>query len=383
MSYAAPSIAKDFSISASLMGVIMSSFFLGYALMQLPGGLLADKFGTRKVLMVITFVWSLFTALTGAAWSPVSMILFRFFFGLGEGAFMATAVKAISEVYPRKERARANSVMMIAMGITVSMGPVLFTNLIAVHGWRTLFYSIGVLGLIVIILYFFFFKIDNTRQDDSQIATQKVDDGETVSLSQFAKMPMMWSLALVYLCMSFVMWGLNSWVPTYLANVRGLELVKIGWLQVGPSTCTIISYLITGYVLDKISLNATKITGFIVAVVTAVSLFIMVTVESLTVFFICQGLSLGCMGFIGLFGNNIIMKRFSPDVVGAGIGFIGFGAQIGAFAAPLTMGLIIDSVGGSFTVAFRCLAFLALVCAIGAFSLPNLNKKKPTEQINS
>ena len=61
-------IAKDFNLSPSVMGIVLSSFFAGYAIMQLPGGWLADKFGSRKVITISILLWSLFTILTGMAY---------------------------------------------------------------------------------------------------------------------------------------------------------------------------------------------------------------------------------------------------------------------------------------------------------------------------
>ena len=76
MSYAVVQIGKEFNLNASLIGLVLSSFFIGYAIMQIPGGWLADRFGSRKVLLVIVFVWSIFTGLTGSAWSLLSLLIY-------------------------------------------------------------------------------------------------------------------------------------------------------------------------------------------------------------------------------------------------------------------------------------------------------------------
>src|SRR5690242_7578272 len=73
MNYAVLSITKDLQLSASSTGILLSSFFAGYAIMQMPGGWLSDKFGPRKVLLIAVISWSIFTGLTGAAWSLASM----------------------------------------------------------------------------------------------------------------------------------------------------------------------------------------------------------------------------------------------------------------------------------------------------------------------
>ena len=84
MASAIPFIAKDLSLSPIVMGQVLSSFFIGYALMQIPGGVLADVLGPRAVLSASVVWWSAMTALTGAAPGLTALILIRILFGVGE-----------------------------------------------------------------------------------------------------------------------------------------------------------------------------------------------------------------------------------------------------------------------------------------------------------
>jgi MFS family permease len=93
MSVAIPYIAKDFNLSPVAMGGVMSAFFAGYALCQIPGGLLADRFGARRLMVTALVWWSAFTAITGAVGSLTSMLVVRVFFGIGEGLFPGGSFK--------------------------------------------------------------------------------------------------------------------------------------------------------------------------------------------------------------------------------------------------------------------------------------------------
>src|SRR5688572_25770347 len=87
MASAIPFIAEDFKLSPLQMGQVMSAFFVGYALMQIPGGLLADRFGPRIVLAVSLVWWSVMTALTGVVGGLAALLVIRVLFGLGEGPY--------------------------------------------------------------------------------------------------------------------------------------------------------------------------------------------------------------------------------------------------------------------------------------------------------
>ena len=94
ISLAIVQIGEDLSLDASKLGIILSAFFVGYAFMQIPGGWLADRFGSRKVIVAAVVAWSIFTALSGLAWSFISLILIRFLFGIGEGGYPAASYES-------------------------------------------------------------------------------------------------------------------------------------------------------------------------------------------------------------------------------------------------------------------------------------------------
>jgi MFS family permease len=96
ISSAVPSIQKEFGFSIVTMGWILSSFQWGYALFQIPGGWLGDRFGPRRALSAIVVWWSLFTSATTLAWSAGSMAAVRFLFGMGEAGAFPIATRSLS-----------------------------------------------------------------------------------------------------------------------------------------------------------------------------------------------------------------------------------------------------------------------------------------------
>ena len=154
-------------------GLLLSSFFAGYAIMQLPGGRLADRFGARKVRITSVIMWSIYTGLTGAAWSMASMVMICFLFGIGEGGFQPSSSKIISQVFPEKKRAGAMSIMLSSGGIIALIIPVLSVTMLTTIGWWITFVIIGIIGAVIAALYWYFIKIPNNdeninRQDSKE-----------------------------------------------------------------------------------------------------------------------------------------------------------------------------------------------------------------------
>ena len=167
INYAVLSISEDLQLSPTSTGLILSSFFAGYALMQIPGGWLADRFGSRRVLMVSVLMWSIFTALTGAVWSLASMIAIRFVFGIGEGGFQPSSSKLISQTFPMDKRAWAMSIMLSSGGIVSLIVPLLSAYMLTTIGWRISFVILGGIGFLITILYWAFIKLpENVKEEE-------------------------------------------------------------------------------------------------------------------------------------------------------------------------------------------------------------------------
>ena len=116
---AAIQISQEFDLSPSQIGMIMSSFFISYSLMTLVGGILADKYGSRKVITTIMLLWSVFTALTGMAWSFASLVVLRLFLGLGESIAFPGSTKIFAAEVPAERRGIANAVVAAALAFVL------------------------------------------------------------------------------------------------------------------------------------------------------------------------------------------------------------------------------------------------------------------------
>jgi len=161
---AIPFIAREFGLSPLGMGGVLSAFFMSYAVMQFPGGLLADKFGPRPVMAASVAGWSLFTLLTGVAGSITSLLWIRFLFGLSEGSFSPSASKTVALCFPPGSVGRANGLQLAAMQIGAAASPLFVSWVIAVRGWRAVFFSLFAPGVILTVLVLTIVKVVNSSE---------------------------------------------------------------------------------------------------------------------------------------------------------------------------------------------------------------------------
>src|SRR5665213_2395683 len=123
MNFALPYIGKDFQLNHTQQGLLVSAFFITYAFSQLPGGVLADRIGTRKTIAIAMIGWSAFTGLTGLAWSFSALIVIRFLFGIGEGVLPGASYKAISERTEPGDRMTAIGIMSSSNQFGAAVAP--------------------------------------------------------------------------------------------------------------------------------------------------------------------------------------------------------------------------------------------------------------------
>nr|WP_263327812.1 MFS transporter [Neobacillus sp. Marseille-Q6967] len=377
MNYAILGISKDLQLSASQTGIVLSSFFAGYALMQIPGGWLADRFGFRKIIIMAVFAWSVFTILSGMAWSFMSLILIRFLFGLGEGSFFPSASKGIASWFPQNERSRAMSFMLTSGTIMGVITPIIGTQSMQTIGWQMIFYIAGAIGILVALLYVFFLK----EREGSTGGRIENPSKNKAPLRDVLKTPIIWNLFIAYFAIYAVQWGLMAWMPTYLVEARNLDLTSVGYISAIPAVAGIIAMLASGYILDKLPEGKDKVIAAVFAVLTAVFLYLMAFAPNIAMFAVYQSVVTIFMSFNIILIISAPLKMLSEEVVGTANGFINTGAQFAGVLTPMLIGFLVDAFDGSYTVAFIMLIMFALLCA-GSLFLIRSKKEIPSFKKN-
>ncbi|WP_337101081.1 MFS transporter [Paenibacillus sp. YIM B09110] len=376
MNYAVLDIVKDLGLNPSQQGMLLSSFFLGYAIMQMPGGALADKFGFRKVILFSIIIWSIFTGMTGLAWSLASMVVIRFLFGIAEGGYFPSGSKAIAATFPLNERSRAMSLMLSSATIAGIFTPILTTQAMGTIGWRSLFYIIGGAGLIVGFLFYFFLKEPAKASPEEGMISARPKAAKA-PLKEVLKTPMIWNLFIAYFSIYAINWGLSAWMPTYMMEARGLDLKAIGLLSAIPAFVGIFGMIFSGYVLDRLTKGADKIVAALLSIGTGILLYLMANAATTTLFIAYQSVVTIFASFIITLIASQSLKTMPASIVGSANGFINTGAQLAGFLTPMLIGFMVQAFGGSYTAAFTMLIGFAVLCAIALITARGRKEESP------
>lgn len=357
LSMGAPALTAELQLSPTELGMVLSVFYFGFWLMQLPGGWLADRFGAKSVVIVAIGFWSLFTLLTGLAWSLASLLLIRLLFGLGEGAFPSAAIKNAAENYRIEQKPKITSLLVSSNYVGSMLAPLLIAPLLLHFEWRHTFMLIGTLGIAFVLIYSL--TVRNTPLEGGE-GPQRISWQDVRNVM---KHPLLWKIAAVWFGLSLINKGLDSWMPVYLMTERHLDLKAVGVLLPIPYLMAGIATATGGWVMMKFFDGRENLMLLLSALFTAISIGFMYSANSLTGVIVAQAFTYFFKSFVLAVAVALPTKILAPRMVGSGIGVINFGGQAAGFIAPLAIGLIVQhfSYGSAFLFLMAAALFSTLM----------------------
>ncbi|MEM1326511.1 MAG: MFS transporter [Bacteroidota bacterium] len=265
ISVAKENIAGDLGLSDKAMGWVLSAFALGYALFQVPSGAMVDRFGPRRVLTSIVSIWSVLTALTGAAWNYVSLLVIRFAFGAGEAGAFPGMSRAIFSWIPLKERGIITGINFSGSRLGAAFALPLVAWMITNYGWRSTFFILGFIGVIWALVWWFAFRDTPEKQPNlpteerDYIVThrQQTDDTAAPKLStqQLLSSKNMQSAIVQYFCSNFTFFFALTWLFPYIKETYNLAAMEAGWYAVAPFVAGAVGNWLAGGLIDRLFRN--------------------------------------------------------------------------------------------------------------------------------
>jgi sugar phosphate permease len=287
ISTAAPLISKEFNFDNVTMGFIFSAFVWAYAMFQVPGGWLSDRFGARTVLGTIVTYWSIMTAATGLAFNATSFYVVRFLFGIGEAGAFPGATRAMQLWYPRRERGFVQGITHSASRAGAAIAPPIVLFIMLNLSWRWAFVICGAVGVLWSLWWALSYR--NLPEDhpmvnreelevirgvgaDGNINPPPVAERTQVPWGTLLRSPNMWAIMLAYFCYVYCLWIFLTWLTKYLIDVRHFTLLKGGLLASLPLWAGVIGDTVGGLATDgllrktgnaKLARAAVAITGLL------------------------------------------------------------------------------------------------------------------------
>jgi MFS family permease len=262
ISSAVPAIQREFGFSIVTMGWILSSFQWGYAIFQIPGGWLGDRFGPRRALAAIVTWWSIFSSATVLAWNAISMAVIRFLFGIGEAGAFPIATRSLSRWMLPSERGFAQGITHAGSRFGGAVTPAIVAYLIANYGWRTPFLCFGLIGVLWAGIWYWYYRdtpaehpsVNSTERSLIEQSTAQFRNGANrrVPWGLILRSPQMWILSAMYFCYAYNVSVYLVWFPKYLHAYRGFEIERMGLYASLPLLAGVIGDALGGWTSDRL-----------------------------------------------------------------------------------------------------------------------------------
>ncbi|PXW48547.1 ACS family D-galactonate transporter-like MFS transporter [Klebsiella oxytoca] len=375
----APKLTSEIHIDPAMMGIVFSAFAWTYALAQIPGGMFLDRFGNKLTYALSIFFWSTFTLLQSFSVGLKSLLLLRLGLGISEAPCFPVNSRVVSKWFPQHERARATATYTVGEYIGLAaFSPLLFI-ILEHHGWRTLFFITGGLGIAFTFVWWKFYHEPHESKTANKAELEYIGLENTEKVNE--NVPFNWPDAKRLLCCRQIIGAslgqfagnttlvfFLTWFPTYLANERHLPWLHVGFFASWPFMAAAVGILFGGWVSDKIlkktkSVNISRKLPIISGLLLSSCIIAANWVESNTAVIIIMSIAFFGQGMVGL-GWTLISDIAPKNMGGLTGGIFNFCANMASIITPLIIGVII-SMTGNF---FYALIYIGLTAFIGVIA---------------
>ncbi|WP_057915704.1 MFS transporter [Peribacillus muralis] len=366
-------MAEDLNITSSMSSLLGSIFFLGYFCFQIPGAHYAEKNSAKKLIFWGLILWGLFSSLTGLVSNVELLLVIRFLLGVVESVVLPGLLVLLGHWFTKKERSKANTLLMLANPITILWMSILSGYLIQTLGWREMFFIEGFPSIIWAIVWWMLIK-DKPEEakwlkQEEKISIQLVLEREQAEIKP---VPNYWaafkSRNVLLLAPQYFLWnigiaGFIMWLPTIIKDLSKSGIGETGLLSSVPYMLAIILMLIISYISDKFQVR--KLLVWPCLVIGAITLYFSYALgdTNFLASFVMLTISGGIMfAPIGTF-MAIFPEILPRNVSGAAIALVNSMGALGSFAGTYIVGYL-NGITGNPGASFLLMAGALIVAAI-------------------
>lgn len=273
ISIAAELMIPALGLTKIQMGQVFTSFLIGYAIFQIPGGALGDKFGPRITLGISALVWALATLLTGlvpllfpARLTATFAVLWivRLLLGLSEATTFPVGNRVVRNWMPPPQRALGNSIMFLGTSLASALTGPLVSWVMVAYGWQASFYVTAIPALLIAMLWMWLARDhpSGTYQRPAHNLQQRLVN--TVSGQSLASLPLQRNVVLLivsYVSEGYVLFIFVFWMYIYLVERRGFSILSGGWIAAIPWITALVLTPLGGIACDRIARRAGRLYG--------------------------------------------------------------------------------------------------------------------------
>ncbi|GBU19482.1 MULTISPECIES: MFS transporter [Methylobacterium] len=371
-------ISQDLGLSNTQFGLILSAFAYPYAIFQVIGGSVGDRFGARRTLLVCGMIWAAATILTGLVGGLISLFLARVLLGFGEGATFPTATRAMQNWTAPGRRGFAQGITHAFARLGNAVAPPIVAFLIYHVGWRSSFVILGLVSFVWVGVWWLYFR-DNPA-DHASITQEELDTlppprapGVRQAVPWGALTKRILPVTITYFCYGWTLWLFLGWLPTFFKQSYGLDLKNSALFASGVFFAGVVGDTLGGVLSDKILERTGNVK---LARLSIIVIGFLGAAASLTGVFFTKDLTMVALllssGFF--FAELVIGPIWSvpmdiaPTYSGTASGLMNTGSAVAAIVSPIVFGFVVDKTG-DWTLPFAGSIGLALLGAGLAFTM--------------
>ena len=367
-------MAEEFKWDLETQGIILSSFYVGYLIMQVMGGFLADRFGGKVVLGLGVLIWSFFTIATPwAAFSGmIGLLAARIGMGLGEAVTFPSVYSLITRWFPVHEKAKAVAFNASGIPIGTVFALVVTPIIVSELGWEWAFYLFGLVGVVWYAAWHL--VVANTPAEHPRIAAAEMQfiaanapatgTVEIPPMRQFLRNKALWAIIVAHFCNNWTLYVILSWLPKFVNDGLGVAFASVGLIAMLPHLTSFLCLNIAGNIADRLIQRGLSVT-FVRKLMQsigfgglAICLLLITTVDD-----VWSAIGLLCLGKLfgaaGIGGHSVNHMDIGPRYAGTLMGITNTFATLPGIVAVYITGYILQ-VSGSWDWVFISTAGVTL-----------------------
>lgn len=387
-SIAGSSAADELGLSPVEMGWILSALAWSYVLAQIPGGALLDRFGTKAIYVGALILWSLFTFLQGfvgfvggAISAAAAFFVMRFLVGLAEAPSFPANARIVAAWFPSSERGTASAIFNSAQYFSLVAFAPLMGWLVHEHGWRSVFYVMGVIGLIAAAVFAQMIhpptrhkrinkaEFDYIEAGGALVNMEEKQDGRVSAFTwhnvrQILTSRMLLGVYLGQYCINALTYFFVTWFPIYLVRERGLTIVEAGLTAAPAALCGFAGGLLGGFVSDWIlkktgSVTKARKTPLLIGMLLSTAIVLCNYVDGTWLMIVIMSVAFFGKGIASL-GWAVVSDTSPKELAGVTGGIFNTFGNTAGIVTPIVIGYLVQATG-SFE---STLWFLAAHCIV-------------------